>query len=44
MIVSFKDGEIVETFTLHLSTILSDLEDERKAVRKFLPVLPRKYR
>lgn len=48
--LAFKDGETVEEFGLRLSTILSDLEmlgdpeDERKAVRKFLRVLPRKYR
>lgn len=48
--LAFKDGENVEEFALRLSTILSDLEllgdpeDERKAVRKFLRVLPRKYR
>jgi hypothetical protein len=46
----FNDGEMVETFTLRLSTILSDLEmlddpeDEPKAVRNFVRVLPHKYR
>ncbi|KAK1650424.1 hypothetical protein QYE76_068229 [Lolium multiflorum] len=48
--LTFKDGETVEDFALHLSTILSDLEmlgdpeDEGKAVRKFLRVLPHNYR
>ncbi|XP_071685113.1 uncharacterized protein [Lolium perenne] len=48
--LAFKDDETVETFALPLSTILSDLEmlgdpeDEPKAARKFLRVLPRKYR
>jgi hypothetical protein len=48
--LAFKDGENVQDFALRLSTILSNLEmlgdpeDERKAVRKFLRVLPRKYR
>jgi len=48
--LSFKEGESVEEFALRLSTILADLEmlddpeDERKALRKFLRVLPRKYR
>jgi hypothetical protein len=48
--LAFKDGENVKDFALRLSTTLSDLEmledpeDERKAVRKFLRVLPRKYR
>jgi transposase InsO family protein len=48
--LAFKEGESVEDFALRLSTILADLEilgdpeDEHKAVRKFLRVLPRKYR
>jgi hypothetical protein len=48
--LAFKDGENIEDFALRLSTILSDLEmlrdpeDEHKAVRKFLCVLPYKYR
>jgi hypothetical protein len=48
--LAFKDGETVETFALRLSTILGDLEmlgdpkDEPKAVRKFMGVLPHKYR
>jgi hypothetical protein len=47
--LALKDGENVEDFALRLSTILSDLEmlgdpeDERKAVCKFLHMLPRKY-
>jgi hypothetical protein len=46
----FNDGETVETFTLRLSTILSDLEmlgdpeNEPKAMMNFVRVLPRKYR
>jgi hypothetical protein len=44
--LAFRDGENVEEFALRLTTILADLEilddpeDERKAVRKFLRVLP----
>src|SRR6266540_1984841 len=46
----FKDRESIEEFTLWLMTLINDLEilgdpiDEHKAVRKFLRVVPRKYR
>jgi hypothetical protein len=44
--LQLNDGETTEDFAMRLTTILNDLEmfgdpeDECKAVRKFLPVLP----
>src|SRR6266542_1821243 len=46
----FKDRESIEEFALRLMTLVNDLEtlgdpiDEHKAVRKFLRVVPQKYR
>ncbi|KAK1677159.1 hypothetical protein QYE76_038007 [Lolium multiflorum] len=48
--LTFKEGENVEEFAMHFTTILADLEilgdleDKRKADRKFLCVPPHKYR